>query len=285
MTGDGARDGSNPKAFDAEDGDSGQGDLLGLEQEMSPLLDTVGAFAREEEAEIGTYAANTSHILSDVARESAVQKILALQARERTERSADDDSGVARPVAAIALVQDRPRRSRLKSGLLAVAGGCGAVAVALVLWLHPAPGELALPAYSIAARGGIKQARGVAADGAEDGKRVVEEQQLEPDSLLVVTARPETAVDGTVAARVFVVQGDQATEVAPNAQVAPTGAIELRFRGADLIGARHGAASLRVIVGRPEALQALPAGPGLPASAVTDARWRVLTVPLALPQS
>lgn len=284
MTGDGARDGSNSNAFDADDGASDKGDVPGLEQEMSPLLDTVGAFAREEEAEIGTYAANTSHALSDVARESAVQKILALQARERSERAAPSDSDVGRPTAPIALVRDLPRRWRLKTALLAAAGACAAVAVALVLWLHPAPGELSLPAYSIAARGGIKQARGVATDGPEDGQTVAAEQQLEPDSLLVVTARPETAVDGTVAARAFVVQGDQATEVAPNAQVAPTGAIELRFRGAELIGARHGAASLRLIVGRPEALQALPAGPTLPAAAVTDARWRVLTVPLLLPQ-
>jgi hypothetical protein len=87
-----------------------------------------------------------------------------------------------------------------------------------------------------------------------------------------------------VAARAFVVQGDEASEVAANAQVAPTGAIELRFRGTDLIGARRGAATLRVIVGRPEALQALPARRSLPASAVADPRWRVLTVPLALSQ-
>ena len=109
---------------------------------------------------------------------------------------------------------------------------------------------------------------------------VAQEQRLDPDSTRVVAARPETAVTGTVAARAFVVQGDgDATEVAPNAQVAPTGAIELRFRGADLIGTRHGAARLRVVVGRPEALRALPARSP---SAVADPRWRELTVPLDL---
>src|SRR3954467_1006846 len=65
MTGDGARDGSNPNAVDAEGDDFEKGDFSRLEQEMSPLLDSVGAFAREEDAEIGTYAANTSHALSD----------------------------------------------------------------------------------------------------------------------------------------------------------------------------------------------------------------------------
>ena len=281
MTGDGARDGSNSK--DAEGDDLENGDLLRLEQEMSPLLQSVGAYAREEEAEIGTYAANTSHALSDVARESAVQKILALQARERAERVTTAPGDLPRSGAPIALVRDVPRPRRLKTGLLAAAGGLLAVAVALALWIHPAPGELSLPAYSVAARGGIKQARGLDADGLDDGRTVAREQQVEPDSVLVVAARPETAVTGTVAARAFVVQGDEASEIASNAQVAPTGAIELRFRGAELIGGRRGAASLRVVVGRPEALRDFPARPGLPAAAVSDGRWRVLTVPLGLP--
>jgi len=283
MTGDGARDGSNPKVSDAEGDDFDKADFARLEQEMSPLLASVGAFAREEEAEIGTYAANTSHALSDVARESAVQKILALQARERAERASSSDGDVPGAGAPIALLRAAPRPSRLKSGLLAVAGGFVAVAVALALWLHPAPGELSLPAYSVAARGGIKQARGAVADGADDGRTVAPEQQLEPESVLIVAARPETAVTGTVAARAFVVQGDEATEVAPNAQVAPTGAIELRFLGSDLIGARHGTASLRLFVGRPEALRVLPARPAAAPPGDSDPRWRVLTVPLDLP--
>jgi len=301
MTGDGARDGSNPTAFAAEGDDDENADFPRLDQEMSPLLASVGAFAREEEAEIGTYAANTSHALSDVARESAVQKILALQARERAERAppagaagapagatVDPDRARAtgedpRAAAPVALVPELPRRSRVKSRLLALAGGSLAVALVLTLWFHATPGELPLPAYSIAARGGIKQDRGLPTDSADDGSSVAQQQQLEPESLLIVAARPETAVTGTVAARAFVVQGDDATEVASNAQVAPTGAIELRFRGADLIGARHGAASLRVLVGRPEALRALPARAPLAPPALGDARWRMLTVPLELP--
>ena len=281
MTGDGARDGSNSK--DAEGDDFENGELLRLEQEMSPLLETVGAYAREEEAEIGTYAANTSHALSDVAREGAVQKILALQARERADGIAAAPGDLPRSGPPVALVRAVRRPWRLKSGLLAAAGGLVAVAVALTLWMHPSPGELSLPAYSVAARGGIKQARGVDGDGPDDGRTMAPEQQVEADSVLVVAARPETAVTGTVAARAFVVQGDDASEIPSNAQVAPTGAIELRFRGAELIGGRHGAASLRVVVGRPEALRQFPARPILPAATVADGRWRVLTVPLGLP--
>ena len=312
MTGDGARDGSNPTAFAAERDDDEKVDFPRLDQEMSPLLASVGAFAREEEAEIGTYAANTSHALSDVARESAVQKILALQSRERAERATPVDAKAAPAVAnsagvdAPAVAEDAhagapvstkgahagapvapergvPRRSRLKNRLLAIAGGSVAVALVLTLWFNATPGELPLPAYSIAARGGIKQARGLTTDSADDAGSVAQQQRLEPESLLIVAARPETAVTGTVAARAFVIQGNDANEVAANAQVAPTGAIELRFRGADLIGDRHGAASLRVLVGRPEALRTLPARAPLSPPAPEDARWRVLTVPLDLP--
>lgn len=281
MTGDGARDGSNSEAFGGEGDDPGKGDLLRLEEEMSPLLAAVGAFAREEEAEIGTYAANTSHALSEVAREGAVQKILALQARERAERSSAGTSDVPRAAAPIALVRDVPGKSRVRGTLLAMGGGFAAMAVALALWMHPAPQEPSLPTYSVAARGGIKQARGSAPDSADDARVSAPEQRLDADSVLVVAARPETTVTGTVAARAFVVQGNDAVEIAANAQVAPTGAVELRFRGSELIGTRRGAASLRVIVGRPKALQALPAPP---VSEGTDAAWRVLTVPLELGQ-
>lgn len=282
MSGDGARDGANPEAFDQTGDGPEQSELAGLEQEMSPLLAAVGAFAREEEAEIGTYAANTSHVISDGARESAVRNILVLQARERAERTATSDAAVTHTDAPLVVVRDVPRWSRARSRLLAAGGGLAAVAVALALWSHPAVEGASLPAYSIAARGGTKQARGAVAETPDDPGTIAPEQRLEPDSTLVVVARPDTAVAGTVAARAFVVQGDDASEVASNAQVAPTGAIELRFRGADLIGTRHGAARLRVIVGRPEALQPLSARSKPAPSEVTGARWRELTVPLDL---
>lgn len=283
MTGDGARDGSNPKALEGEGDWSNDGDLPRLEAEMSPLLDAMGAFAREEEAEIGTYAANTSHALSEGAREGAVRKILALQARERAERTAASAQDLPPAGAPIVLVRDVPPKSpwtRTRRPLLALGSVFVAAALALALWMHPAPQDPSLPPYSIAARGGIKDSRGV--DAPDDGREVqvsTPEQRLDADSLLVVAARPETAVTGTVAARAFLVQGEDITEIAANAQVAPTGAIELHFRGAELIGARHGTASLRVIVGRPAALQALPARADSP---TTDGRWRVLTVPLDL---
>ena len=287
MTGDGERDGFNPKALDrqdeANDADDAfdDGDLARLEGEMSPLLHAVGAFAREEEAEIDTYAANTSHALSDVARQSAVQRILELQARERAART-DPGGGTPRSGAAITLVRTVPRRSRLKGALIGLGSGFAVVAVALALWMHPTQQDPSLPPYSIAARGGIREARGALPDGADDareGRVSTEEQRLGADSVLIVAARPETAVTGTVAARAFFIQGGEAMEIAPNAQVAPTGAIELRFQGAELIGSRHGAASLRVIVGRPGALQSLSVQA---AAQATGTRWRVLTVPLDL---
>jgi len=279
MSGDGARDGASPEGFDAEGVGTDKGDFVALEQEMSPVLDAVGAFAREEDAEIGTYAASAPHVLSDAARETAVRNILALQARERAERAASPGATDAERGAPAVVGPELAHRSRTRSWLLAVGVGLATVTVALTLWLHPAMEDPSLPVYSITARGGTKQARGAAADGDDEARTVAPEQRLEPDSTLVVAARPETAVTGTVAARAFVVQGDDVSEVAPNAQVAPTGAIELRFRGADLIGSRHGAARLRVVVGRPEGLRALP--PPSPSGAA-DQRWRELTVPLDL---
>jgi len=283
MTGDGARDDWNSQALDADgDGSEKSDDLLRLEKEMSPLLAAVGAFAREEEGEIGTYAANTSHGLSDVAREAAVQKILALQARERAERSATAGPELPRAGAPITVVRDIPRKPRRMGSLLVVGGGLVAAAVVLALWIHPTPQEPSLPPYSIAARGGIKEARGATPADAEPAQApgdTAAEQRLNDDSVLVVAARPETAVTGAVGARAFVIQGNDATEIAPNAQVAPTGAIALRFPGAELIGSRQGPANLRVIVGRPEALRTFSTKQ---LSDTTDARWRVLTVPLRL---
>jgi hypothetical protein len=264
-------------------------DLVQLEREMTPLLDALRGFAREEEAEIGTYAANTSHALSQQAKETAVRRILALQARERVESGASGsevqafaatDPAGDRPAAASA--PDGPRRPRLRFSWFA-AGGL-VVAAAIALGLYPPARDSSLPAYSVAARGGIRDTRALAAEGAGEGPAVAPEQRLAADSELVVVARPETAVTGVVAARAFVVQGSDAAETPARAQVAPTGAIELRFRGSDLIGSRRGAAILRVIVGRPDALEAITAESAPPASQEADARWRVLTVPLQLGQ-
>jgi hypothetical protein len=284
MTGSGARDESDDDTFDRELSDIEKDDLVRLEREMSPLLGVVSTFAREEETEIGTYAANTSYAVSDVARESAVLKILALQARERAHAPAVSNANSSPARSVIPLVRSVPRQRRVGRSLLVAAGGLGAAALALCLWMHPMVQDpsLSLPAYSIAARGGIKDARGGAAAGADEARTTTSAQRLNAESQLVVAARPDTAVTGAVAARAFVVQGASVTEVAPNAQVAPTGAIELRFQGGDLIGSRHGAASLRVIVGRPDALRELPAQTSMDPSSKADAPWRTLTVPLEL---
>jgi len=249
------------------------------DQAMRGLVEAVRGFTREEDAEIATYAENTSYTSSAAARASAVDRILMMQASER--------AGVAEPsLRPRTQSADRPLRPGVRSSLrhrrIAAASGLVVAALALALWMRPATRTIEIPAYSVIARGGVQEQRGGAPTGDADGAQVVAPvQRVRGDSQLVVAVRPEIAVSGPVAARAFVVQGAEASEVLPHAEVAPTGAIELRFRGADLIGTRRGSASLRVIVGRPEALRTLAEG-AAPEPAGTPARWRLLTVPLEL---
>jgi hypothetical protein len=282
MTGGNERDEFQRTASEADSEGLDQDDFVLLERAMSPLLDAVRTFAREEEAEIGTYAANTSHLISDVAQEDIVQKILALQARERADTP--EEQGHARRMTSELVGLELPRRSHRRRTALAFGGGLVATALAVALWMRPTPQGPALPAYSIEARGGIKDARGGAPDEAATARTTAPAQRLNLDSQLVVALRPETAVSGDVAARAFIVHGGDTTEVAPRVQVAPTGAIELRFHGSELIGSRHGEASLRVIVGRPAAVRTLvPSGLPLARPQVATARLQTLTVPLQLP--
>ena len=280
-------DDSDRSASDSAGDGSDKDDFVHELRAHDPLLEAMGAFAREEEAAIATYAASASHTMSDAARERSVQKILALQARERAAGLASEEAQDPRVPPAVPEGRAPLPRHRLSRIGLVMGGGFVTAVLALAVWMRPVAQDLSsnppLPGYSITARGGIKEARSSASDVTDDARTVAETQRLSAESQLVVALRPRTAVAGSVAARAFVVQGKDAAEVGPSPEVAPTGAMELRFHGSELIGSRHGVATLRVVVGRPQALRAL-APASLLAADVTDVRWQVLTVPLELGQ-
>jgi hypothetical protein len=149
----------------------------------------------------------------------------------------------------------------------------------MALWLRPLPPDPALPPYAITASGGVREQRGTAAPTGRDATAAAL-QRVRPESELVVTLRPESAVEGSVAARAFLVQGAEVTDVPAPTRVAPSGAVELRLRGADLVGQRRGPAVLNVLVGRPRAVAA--ATPRALESVTSSPGVRVLTVPVDL---
>ena len=152
-----------------------------------------------------------------------------------------------------------------------------AAAASLFFVLHGAPSSpddvAALPPYGLSVQGGAKELRGPAADNGAP-------QRVMPGTELVLLARPDEAVRGSVAARVFLVADAAVRELSADARVSPTGSLEIR-----VVPWRAGEeqpfqkALLRAAVGRPEALSSVSAS-AVPSTPADSASVRWLAVPV-----
>jgi len=248
------------------------------DRSVRALLDRVRMVAREEDAEIEALSREVDQPLSRASLDRIARRITEMQGREARTSSAASESP---PIDEVATARSAPVRrwsARRRLGFVSLVGtgGIVATAAALALWARPASQDLVLPPYTVAASGGMREDRGATRPPSAD-ETTAPLQRVRPDSELVVTLRPATTVDGTVEARAFLVQGTDVSEVRALTQIAPSGAVELRLRGADIAGERHGHALLRILVGRPGSIA--PASPAIERGTSGPGR-RVLTVPV-----
>ena len=255
----------------------GRGEKPPGDDDMEALLNAIRTTAREDDVAIAEFSGEAA-ALSSEERARIAERILALQAAAPlTSAVTDSRAGTdARIVDQLGARRGRPRRS---TRLWAGAGVALAAAAALVLWMRPHPVATGLPAYAISASGGVADLRGPAPGVVVEGQ-TAPVQRLRPQSELEIACRPDSAVAGPVAARVFFVHGGVVEELRPDVQVAPTGAVALRIRGSELVALHIGQAELRVVIGRPAVVGAIASPPA--ASDGEGARW--LTVPLRLEQ-
>ena len=234
---------------------------------LTSLLNEVGEVARSEDAEAASFPGADVPALSAETRDRLVERILATRA------GAEQGS--------VALIADarssRLRRTAARPAIIAAVAGSVAAAAAFAFWIRSDAGSLALPTYAISAEGGESDVRG-APEAARNDAAVAPLQRLRRRSELVVSLRPETSVTGPVAARAFVVWGDAIVEAPALFRAAPSGAVQLVLKGADLVGKRRGPGRLRVVVGRPRALESFDPQRMLADDAGLG--WRTLTVPV-----
>lgn len=247
----------NERADLANEVPSGAAPTLEGEEALKSLLHAVGEVARSDDAEAAAFSAGEAVVgLSSGARDRLVETL---------SRSRSRDGG------------SKAGRVARRRVFLAAGAGSVAAAAALLLWIRSGSEDASLPAYSITAEGGEKDIRGGPA-AAGEGPTVAALQKVRGTSELVVSLRPDTAVSEPTSARAFVVRDGEVAEVRAVLRVAPSGAVQLVVRGADLRDGRSGQALLRVAVGRPRALERVD--PQRVARQASGPGWRALTVPL-----
>ncbi|HEY8924432.1 MAG TPA: hypothetical protein VIU64_08630, partial [Polyangia bacterium] len=139
----------------------------------------------------------------------------------------------------------------------------------------------------VSASGGVAELRGGPLDATDPadtaGSQQAPLQRLRADSELRVVCRPDNPITGAVAVRAFFVRGEDAEEVSPVVRLAPTGAADLRLRGASLLSRHKGPGALVIVLGRSADIAALsPRQVAAGGPAATSDRLRRLTVPLDL---
>jgi hypothetical protein len=240
------------------------------EEDLGKLLAALRAAAKEDDLAVARLPSDAFASLSADVRTRIADRIGQAQAAE-TEREKPTAGNV------VVSMDGRRRRSRR---LLAVVLAPLAAAAAVVLMVRSFPGQslVPLPEYGISANGGIKELRGTDPASSQAAGMVAAPQRLRPESHLVAIARPDVAVEGPVAVRVFVVQGAKAEEVRPQVRIAPSGAVEVRAAVAEVFGDRRGHWDMVVLVARSEALRKVE--PAVALATPPAATWRRLTVPL-----
>jgi hypothetical protein len=248
-------------------------DAVGKPGEMSALLDALGKLAREEQAIGLTVSPEVIPVLSGTAKDRIASRILQVQLDEQKIQRRMSTSSTFQLVAK----KRRPVFARWKLAF----GSVAAAAAVLVLVLNgPAQDHYsALPGYAVSATGGVKTMRGGAANGLDEESAVTPVQIIGRDTELKVFCRPQTAVGGAIAVRAFFVRDGQSNEIRPRVRMAPTGAVELTARANDVFEGAPTHGSVRIVVGRPDAVRAMNPNRALDAtSPVPEARW--LTVPV-----
>jgi hypothetical protein len=237
---------------------------------VEKLLAAVTAVARDDDLAVARLPTQAFAPLSASDRAKIADRILRPRAAEpERERPKTGDVVVS--------LDSRRRKGRWRlMTALAPLALAAAVVVALRSFSGVGPGPL--PGYEIIATGGIRETRGAETASSQAGAMVAAPQRLRPRSRLLVIARPRIAVEGPVATRVFVVQGNKAAEVWPQVQIAASGAVEVRAPVAEVFGGRMGHWELVVLIGRSEALRRTDADAAV--ASPSDPRWRRLIVPL-----
>lgn len=160
-----------------------------------------------------------------------------------------------------AVVVPFPRR---RVAAVSVAAAGLAAAAAFAVWLSSTPSSH-LPPYHLASASGD-----VAMRSDDAGARALE---LSSGGRFEIIIRPRQAIDGPVAARVFMANEGRITPLAIQPEISPQGVV--RVRGlVDEAALAVGAIEFAVVVGRPDTLPT--SIQGLDA---TDRDWQVVVVP------
>jgi hypothetical protein len=234
----------------------GQGEGL----DVSRLLAGLRAVAKEQEVEMARMPPEVAAPLSAEERGEIATAICEAQART---------TGLPPPGDVIPLSSAAGTRRR-RLGWIAVVGPLAVAAVLVLAVRMSGTPERPLPAYAMIITGGLKELRGASPAGAVGSTLPVERAGRHTE--IVVVCRPEVSVEGPVATRLFLIQGTVAREVQARARTSPSGSVEIRINPVEEGGATAGRWGLRIVVGRPDVVRALP-----PAAAIARAagpeRW------------
>lgn len=141
-----------------------------------------------------------------------------------------------------------------------------AATVALVVLRPSAP---IVPEYQLELHGG--RAAEVRAEVA--GSAVGAVAVLDSEARFELRMRPQTTVEGAIAIRGAIIDGDRVRPWSPPARVWPDGAAVIEGRAAEVLGVPPGTYTLVIAIGRAEVL---PNDPAMIAHPPDDAAWRTL---------
>lgn len=225
-------------------GASGQEDDNLVSAKLFAGLRTV---AREQADDLAKVPAELTAPPSEGERDAILRAIAGADARWADSPKASGVAGAATPP----VLPSRPWSIRR----FAVVGSfVAAAAVTLLLTSSRGVHAPPLPGYSMAVSGDLKEFRGpnrAPSQGADSIPRA------DARSEIVLVCRPDVAVQGPIASRAFLVEGQSVREISTRTQTSPTGSLEIRFNPVKDAAAEPGQWSLRVAVGRPDRVQAL----------------------------
>jgi hypothetical protein len=118
-----------------------------------------------------------------------------------------------------------------------------ALAASLALVLVNRSGGDVLPPYEMSMSGGVQALRAEQPMG-----------KLGPSARLELVLRPSRAVEGPVAARLFLIEAGRAREWKASTEVSPDGAVRVIAQGADVGPVASSEVEVAVAVARPDAL-------------------------------
>jgi hypothetical protein len=192
---------------------------------------------------------------------------LAFALKTHTPLGADMREALVQRLAAERKAAKKPRTARLWLGPLGIAAA--AAAALLVVWIG-VDSEPSLPRYGLSHHGGLETTRG------ETSK---DEAALSRGSELEISIRPSTDVEGPVALRLFVRQGDRLRTLEVAIAAAESGAFRARIAAGEVLADTPGRSELIALVCRPDACERAGAQlTQLDSTASSD--WQVLRLPI-----